>query len=82
MTEACELCGYSRKHAIKVLNGGLPVGGVVLGRGGRRAKYGAAHLPVIKAIWQEAEQPCGKRLLGALPVWLPYYEAEHGALGG
>lgn len=35
---------------------------------------------VIKAIWLRAEQPCGKRLKAALPLWLPFYEKRHGQL--
>ena len=34
----------------------------------------------IKAIWLSAEQPCGKRLKAALPLWLPFYEKRHGQL--
>ena len=35
---------------------------------------------MIKAIWLSAEQPCGKRLKAALPLWLPFYEKRHGQL--
>jgi hypothetical protein len=35
---------------------------------------------VIKAIWLSAEQPCGKRLKAALPLWLPFYEKRRGQL--
>ena len=28
---------------------------------------------VVEQIWQRAEQPCGKRLVAALPLWLPHY---------
>jgi hypothetical protein len=34
----------------------------------------------MKAIWLSAEQPCGKRLKAALPLWLPFYEKRHGQL--
>jgi hypothetical protein len=80
--EACALCGYSRKHALKVLNGRLPIGGQapVARRGGRRPRYGEAHRQVLKSIWLTAEQPCGKRLVGALALWVPAYEREYGRL--
>ncbi len=39
-----------------------------------------AEREVIKAIWLSAEQPCGKRLKAALPLWLPFYEKRHGQL--
>lgn len=78
--EVCELCGYERKHAIKVLGGKLPVAGEKGPRGGPRRRYGEAERAVLKEIWLAAEQPCGKRLKAALALWLPHYEAECGAL--
>jgi hypothetical protein len=37
---------------------------------------------VLKVIWLAAEQPCGKRLKAAVPLWIPYYEREHGSVEG
>jgi hypothetical protein len=37
-------------------------------------------LGVIREIWLASEQPCGKRLKAALPIWLPYYEQRKGAV--
>jgi len=76
----CELCSYDRKHAIKLFNGKLPVAGGSRRRGGPRRRYGEPETAVLKAIWLAAEQPCGKRLKAALPLWLPFYEAERGNL--
>jgi hypothetical protein len=78
--EVCAMCGYERKYAIKVLNGKLPIGGSGCRRGGPHVRYGDAERAVLKVIWLAAEQPCGKRLKAALPLWLPYYESEHGAV--
>jgi hypothetical protein len=80
LDELCALCGYGRKHAIKLLGGKLPVVGEKDRRGGPRRRYGAAERVVLKAIWLAAEQPCGKRLQAALAIWLPHYEAERGVL--
>ena len=82
LDELCELCGYGRKHAIKLLGGTLPVAGEKGRRGGPRQRYGEAERAVLKAIWLAAEQPCGKRLKAALALWLPHYEAERGVLDG
>lgn len=42
---------------------------------GRPSGYSVEiHLPPLKAIWLAMDQPCGKRLKQALPLWLPYYE--------
>lgn len=81
LDELCELCGYERKYAIKLLGGKLPVvGGAVRGRGGPRPRYGEAERKIVKVIWLACEQPCGKRLKAALPLWMPHYEAEHGGI--
>lgn len=80
LDEFCEVTGYDRKYAIKVL-GREPELVRERGRGaGRPPACGRAELKVIKAIWEAAEQPCGKLLAEALPQWLPHYEQRHGAL--
>jgi hypothetical protein len=37
----------------------------------------ATLLPILKAIWFTAFQPCGSRLHALLPEWLPVYETDH-----
>lgn len=76
LDEVCEVCGYSRKHAIKLMFPGGYRRGVPKKTAGRRATYGQAELEVIKPIWLAANQPCGKLLKELLPLWLPYYEGE------
>ena len=62
LDEVCELCGYERKYAIKVLRGRTSDrGSSGEACGGSQAIYGVAEREVIKAIWLAAEQPCGKR---------------------
>jgi len=80
LDEVCALCGYERKHAIKVLGGSRAIAGHGGRRGGSSPVYGEAERAVLKKIWLAAEQPCGKRLVAALPVWLPYYEKRYGKL--
>src|SRR3954471_1678139 len=43
------------------------------------AKYEAVS-GVITQVWEAAEQLCGKRLVQALPLWLPHYERHFGRL--
>ena len=78
--ELCEQFGYSRKHAIKLLNAKAGWGGDPALAKGRPAVYGPAEVEVLFKIWRAAEQPCGKRLVELLPLWLPYYEDEYGAM--
>lgn len=81
LDEFCALCGYERKYAIKLLGGKRRAGGGPAKRGGSPPKYGEPERAVLKAIWLAAEQPCKVRLKAAVPLWLPHYEREHGALG-
>ena len=78
--ELCEQFGYSRKHAIKLLHAKAGWGGDPAVRKGRPPEYGPEVAEVLWRIWKVSEQPCGKRLVIMLALWLPYYEAEHGKL--
>jgi len=77
LDEFCSVCGYSRKYAIAVLRR-KPVQRT--NKPGPRPKYDAKVLGPLKAIWLAAEQMCSKRLKAALPLWLPFYEQQHGIL--
>lgn len=80
LDELEEVCGFTRKHAIKLMNLEL---GATVGRietRGRRAVYGDAERKVLKVIWLAANQPCGKLLQPMVATWLPHYEKEHGRL--
>jgi hypothetical protein len=80
LDEVSEICGYERKYAIKVLRGQRR-GGTGERRGGPRRRYEPqAEGEVLKTIWLAAEQPCGKRLVALLALWLPFYEQRYGAL--
>ena len=68
LDELCEVCGYDRKYAIKLL-GGKPA--ATKGKVGRKPVYAKEVIAVIKPIWLISEQPCGKRLKDLLPLWLP-----------
>ena len=71
LDELCEQYGYSRKHAIKLLSRALPPPS-----GHKPSGAPPRYTPIralVQRIWQCAEQPCGKRLVEALPLWLPHY---------
>ena len=77
LDEFCAVCGYTRKYAI----------GLLRRKPGRRRKkpgparrYDVRVFEPLKALWLACEQLCSKRLKAALPLWLPFYEAEQGAL--
>lgn len=76
--QAVELCGYHRKAAIRALGGRSSKkmseqGPAIIGR--PRLYEAERIVPVLKVIWLKAQQPCGKRLVGMLPDWLPAYAA-------
>lgn len=81
LDEVVEVCGLTRKHAIKVMNQlvGSSVGRIETR--GRKSTYGGAEREVLKAIWLAANQPCGKLLAPMIEIWLPHYERQHGRLG-
>ena len=81
LDEFCAVCGYHRKYAIRLL--GRKKSTSPRRRPGRRPKYDHPQLlEALRRIWLASDQLCGKRLKVALPLWLPHYEAEHGALPG
>lgn len=75
ISELVELFGYHRKAAIRALR--PAVVGSPFVRGRPKEYEPDKLLGPLKAIWLTALQPCGKRLVSALPEWLPAYEEDH-----
>lgn len=79
----CKVQRMDRKYAIKLLRGTRGAGaGKTKGRprGGSAPRYGPTEIAVLKALWMQSEQPCGKRLKALLPLWVPSWERHHGLL--
>ena len=77
LDEFCSVCGYSRKYAIGLLRR-KPTQRTK--KPGPKPKYDAEVLAPLKAMWLASEQMCSKRLKAALPIWLPFYEQQHGVV--
>jgi hypothetical protein len=79
LSEVVELFGYHRKAAIRALRRRRPAAQVEAPRViGRPREYDPEKmLRVLKPIWLAALQPCGKRLVAALPDWVAGYEEDH-----
>lgn len=82
LNEFCETSGYHRKHAIRLLaqpkrRRSRPQPEA---RGRKKIYSGEALLTPLKRIWLATSQSCGKRLKAALPIWIPSYEKNYGAL--
>lgn len=83
ITQAVELFGYHRKAAIRALRRrprAEPAAAYVRGR--PRQYDPEKLLKILKPIWLSALQPCGKRLVAALPDWVKGYEQDHRQLDG
>jgi len=80
LDEVCEVCGYERKYATKLLNGRRKSG---KGKRGRKSEYNDPDLiKALKTIWMRSGQMCGKRLQPAIVHWLKHYEKHYGSLSG
>jgi hypothetical protein len=79
LDEFCEHYGYERKYAIKLLGGEVSPVRIKRSPPGPEPKYRAI-LEMVEQVWTSAEQLCGKRLVEALPLWLPHYERHYGKL--
>ena len=77
LDEFCKVCGYHRKHAIRLLRAPAAK---PRRRRGRRRVYDDAAVAVLKTIWLASDQLCAQRLHAALPIWLPHYEQQSGPL--
>lgn len=76
LDDLCEDYGYERKYAIKLLGDTVPTPSGRRHPGPER-QYSVIE-PIVRTIWLAAEQPCGKRLAPALPLWMRHYERHHG----
>jgi len=76
INEVVELFGYHRKAAIRAL-GRRPARGAPYVVGRPKEYDPQKLLPPFKAIWLQAQQPCGVRLKAALSDWVPAYEQDH-----
>lgn len=74
LAEFCAVCGYSRKHAIRLLNGQA---GLRQKPPGPRRRYGLELTGPLKRLWLAMGQPCSRRLKAGLPGWLPHYRRRH-----
>jgi hypothetical protein len=70
LDEFCQVVGYHRKHAIRLLNGPAP--GAARPARRRAALYSPAVIEALRAIWEAAGYPWSLRLKALLPLWLPW----------
>lgn len=81
LTEFCEFTGWHRKAATRRFakqKAGRPAKERKRGRKSRYDRPGFVN--ALKGIWFATDQMCSKLLKEAIPEWLPWFEAEQGAL--
>lgn len=71
LNEFCQVCGYHRKCAIRLLNGPPPQQPQPRHRR-RKRTYGHQVISLLTAIWEAAGYPCSTRLKALVPLWLPW----------
>lgn len=73
LDEFCRVCGYTRKHAIELLNE-KPLQQRIIRPGASRL-YDEASAD-LKALWELMGGICSKRMAAAMPLWLEFYSAS------
>lgn len=71
LDEFCQVCGYHRKYAIRLLNGPAPQKPMPE-RKARRPTYSTKTVSALSFIWEGAGYPCSQRLKALIPLWLPW----------
>jgi len=74
LNEFCEVCGYHRKHAIRLLSKFKRFIKPKPRKRGKPSVY--SQPPILQAlerIWLDASMPCSKRFVTIIPLWLPHY---------
>ena len=78
LNEFYQVCGYNRKYAIRLLNRKKKR---IKRRPGRKPVYCSGEfVKALKRIWFNTDQMCSKKLVAAIPLWLPFYEAAYDKL--
>ena len=72
LDECCQVCGYHRKYAIRLLNGPIPSGPPLRRHRRRPTRYSAQALAILTQVWEAAGYPWSVRLKALLPLWLPW----------
>lgn len=70
LTEFCEVTGYERKYAIRILWNHVEPR---TRRPGPKRTYSHSVIPHLIYFWNAMNRCCSKKMKAALPLWLPFY---------
>jgi len=67
LNEFCEVCGYHRKYALRLLNAPRHKRKRVAHKSGPLSRYNTPELvAALRSIWMASDQLCSKRLKGGI----------------
>ena len=75
LNEFVNICGYERKYAIRILNGQAHAR--VL-RPGPRSVYNSQVIHHLRILWESMNKMCAKKMVVAIPLWMPFYNDVDG----
>lgn len=73
LDEFCQVCNYSRKHAIRAIK---QIEGVPPKRPGPKVIYDEFLVAHLVRLWQAMGNMCSKKMVAAIPIWLPFYRSS------
>jgi hypothetical protein len=76
LDEFCQVTGYHRKYALRLLNHPPRTGPRVPPR--RRRVYGPQVIGALEGVWKAAGYPWSVRLKALLPLWVPWARQRFG----
>ncbi len=72
LNEFCANCGYERKYAIRILNHKVEPR---LYRPGPQPVYNLHVVSHLKILWENMNRMCAKKMVVAIPLWIPFYKS-------
>jgi len=73
LDEFCMICQYSRKYAIRILNGKIEPR---ISKPGPKRQYGEEIIFHLVELWRAMGMPCSKKMVVAFHLWVPFYQQE------
>ena len=70
LDEFCNVCHYDRKYAIRLLGKGHTDNNK---KPGPKVKYHDEFIFHLANLWKSMGNICSKKMVAAIPIWLPYY---------
>jgi hypothetical protein len=70
LNEFCNVCGYERKYAIRIIWGLVEPRSR---RPGPKRIYSHEVIPHLIYFWNAMNRCCSKKMKAALPLWMPFY---------